>query len=129
MTADETKELLRYIAAIDGRKVTADTVRAWHDILKPFAAHLVWKSTRTAIKNAAGKYLEISHIVDVIRSEQRASGFRTCEHGSPIGAHCHDCTHPPDCAACMPIPGLSDTEENRRAAVRAMSRRIERRSA
>lgn len=128
MTLEETKELLRYIAAIDGRRITSDTTRAWHDLLKPYPKPLVWKSTRVAIKNAAGKYLEISAIVDVIRAEQRTSTIRTCEHGSPVGGFCHDCTHPPGCPMCIPIPGLSDTLDNARAAVRSMAATIERRN-
>lgn len=127
MTLEETKELLRYIAAIDGRRVTSDTPRAWHDILAPYSKPLVWKASRIAIKNLGGKYLEISAIVDVIRSEQRTSTIRTCEHGAPIGAACHDCTHPPGCVMCRPIPGVSDTPENRRATVHAFAAQAERR--
>ena len=128
MTLEETKELLRYIAAIDGRRVTPDTIRAWHDILAPYSKPLVWKASRIAIKNLGGKYLEISAIVDVIRSEQRTSTIRTCEHGAPIGAACHDCTHPPGCLMCAPVRGVSDTPEARRATVHAFAAKADHRS-
>jgi hypothetical protein len=124
MSPEETRKLLRYIAAIDGRKVTNDGVTAWHQLLGGYTYADTKTATETAIKNASGKYLEVGMIFDVLRGQPSRAHSRWCDHGVPLGDYCHDCTHPPGCPTCRPVRGISDTPENRLATVRASASRM-----
>jgi hypothetical protein len=131
MNPDETKQLLGEIAVIDNRKLSMDAVKTWHDYLSGFTLAECREALAMHRKNAPDQWVMPGHLVAVIRRKKSGDfgSIAKCAHGIPLGTPCHDCTHGFDCSACMEIPGLSDAEANRRAAVRAMSRQIERRSA
>jgi hypothetical protein len=99
MTHEETRKLLRFIAAVDGRKVTRDTVHAWNQLLSAWTYAEAKAAAETAIKNSAGKYLEIGLIIAVLRGEPLTRPTSGCDHGVPRGQYCHDCTHDPDNSA------------------------------
>lgn len=123
MTLEETNNLVRFVAAIDGRKVTKDTVTAWHQMLAGYTYLETKRAAEVAVKNTSRDYITVAEIVAVIRSDYvRAgnTGRAQCEHGIPLGTPCHDCSHDPEwCQACMPQAGVSDTVDNMRATVAA----------
>jgi hypothetical protein len=103
MTLEETTNLLRYIAAIDGRRITKDTTTAWQHLFARHDYQPVFDATQTAIRNASGRYLEASMIFDVLRRQPTTQHpTRRCPHGQPLGNYCHDCVHTHDCYVCQP---------------------------
>ena len=123
MTLEETGNLVRFVAAIDGRRVTRDTVQAWHQMLAGYTYLETKRAAESAVKNTSRDYITVAEIVAVIRGEYvraGSTGKSHCDHGVPLGTPCHDCTHDPEwCQQCMPIAGVSDTRENMRATVPA----------
>ena len=127
MTREEAKQLVRFLAALDGRKVTSDAVEAFHQMLGGYAYAEAKEAAQTAVRNTTRDYATVGEIISVLNGKQVRAGHRSrpeCEHGLPLGVPCHDCTHPPDCPACRPVRGISDTPENRRATVRAFASRM-----
>ena len=62
MNISETKSLLDAISAIDNRKVTAEVVDAWHQILGQIPNDIAREALKLAQQDASIKYLEPRHI-------------------------------------------------------------------
>jgi hypothetical protein len=62
MNISETKSLLDAISAIDNRKVTAEVVDAWHQILGQIPNDIAKEALKLAQQDASIKYLEPRHI-------------------------------------------------------------------
>lgn len=98
MQLTETKDLLKSVAAVDNRTVTAETVTAWHDILKNLNFEVAKEGLRLAHQDASIRYLEPRHII----SWSKEASFRmnrempedllitdsdpapVCEHGKSL---------------------------------------------
>lgn len=123
MSPEETRRLLGEIATVDNRKLTPDIVRIWHDMLHGFDYDTMQAALRTIRLNEPDTWIDPGHLAQIARRQATTTGNRRvphCDHGVPVGGYCHDCTHPADCPMCMPIAGLSDTPENRRATVASL---------
>lgn len=130
MSPEEIRQLLGEVAAIDNRRLSPETVNIWHSLLHGFTLPECRDALATHRRNAPDVWLMPGHLVAIIRRKTAfANRTPTCPHGVRVGDWCHDCAHPTGCPACTPIPGLSDTPENRRAAVASMSAEIRRRTA
>lgn len=129
MTREETRQLVRFVAALDGRKVTNDTVEAFHQMLAGYTYADAKAAAKTAIRNTSRDYCTIAEILQVANGQTPSDGaprIPECVHGMPRNVACHDCNHDPGCAMCEPIPGLSDTPENRRSAVADLAQKLTR---
>jgi hypothetical protein len=58
----ETKELLEEVSAIDGRKLTPETVAAWQGILSTIPLDIAKEAHRLARRDDRVSYLEPKHI-------------------------------------------------------------------
>ena len=63
MQITETKELLRRIALVDNRRVTPETIEAWHSIIGSIPFDIAVESLKLAQQDATIKYLEPRNIV------------------------------------------------------------------
>jgi hypothetical protein len=63
MNIIETKELLEEISAIDGRKLTPETVAAWQGILSGIPFDIAKEAHKLARRDDRVTYLEPKHIV------------------------------------------------------------------
>lgn len=63
MNKIETKSILDTIAAIDNRKLTTDTIEAWHNIIGRIELDIAQEALKLAQQDASIKYLEPRHIV------------------------------------------------------------------
>lgn len=63
MNIIETKELLEEISAIDGRKLSPETVAAWQGILSNIPLEIAKEAHRLARRDDRVTYLEPKHIV------------------------------------------------------------------
>lgn len=72
MNIIETKELLEEVAAIDGRKLTPETVAAWQGILAGIPLEIAREAHKLARRDANISYLEPKHIF----SWSREAAFR-----------------------------------------------------
>lgn len=63
MNKIETKSILDTIAAIDNRKLTTDTIEAWHNIIGRIPFDIAQEALKLAQQDATIKYLEPRHIV------------------------------------------------------------------
>jgi len=63
MNIHETKALLTSIAAIDNRKVGAETLEAWHSIIGAIPFDIASEALKLAQSDSSIKYLEPRHIV------------------------------------------------------------------
>lgn len=62
MILTETKALLDSIAAIDNRKVTAESLNAWHMVIGQIPFDIAKEALKLAQQDATIKYLEPRHI-------------------------------------------------------------------
>lgn len=66
MTLSEMRDLLDEVSAIDNRKVTPETVQAWHDV----CGHVTFTVARRAVilarRDASVQYLEPRHVMGKI---------------------------------------------------------------
>jgi hypothetical protein len=107
MKLTETQELLQKIALVDNRKVTGDTVKAWHELIGGIPYDIATEAVKLAQQDPAVKYLEPRHVVGwskeaafrLDRSKPKAEPQRTgdpmpsCrDHGKPI-LTCDPCAH------------------------------------
>lgn len=107
MKRTETIEILRQITAVDNRKVTEDTIEAWHGIIGSIPFDIAKEALKLAQSDATIKYLEPRHIVGWAREaafrldrqkpkteEQRVGAPQpVCrQHGKSILA-CDPCAH------------------------------------
>lgn len=63
MKTSETQEILRQVAVVDNRKVTAETLEAWHNIIGRIPFDIAKEALLLAQQDATIKYLEPRHIV------------------------------------------------------------------
>ena len=63
MQISQTKEILRQVALIDNRKVTPDTIEAWHRVIGAIPFDVATEALKLAQQDANIKYLEPRHIV------------------------------------------------------------------
>lgn len=63
MLITETKEILRQIALIDNRKLTEETLGAWHNIIGFMPFDVAQEALRLAQGDSSVKYLEPRHLV------------------------------------------------------------------
>lgn len=63
MLRTETQDLLRQIAAVDNRKITNETIEAWHGIIGAIPFEIAKEALKLAQSDATIKYLEPRHIV------------------------------------------------------------------
>lgn len=98
MQLSETKDILKSVAAVDNRTVTAETVTAWHEILKNLNYEVAKEGLRLAQQDPSIRYLEPRHII----SWSKEASFRmnrempedllitasdpapVCEHGKSL---------------------------------------------
>lgn len=62
MLKTETKQLLDQIATIDNRKVTPETIEAWHLVIGQIPFDIAKEALKLAQQDASVKYLEPRHI-------------------------------------------------------------------
>jgi hypothetical protein len=107
MQITDTKELLRQIALVDNRKVTQDTIEAWHGIIGQIPFEIALHALRLAQQDSTIRYLEPRNIIswsreaafkldrDKPKTEEVITGSRmqVCkEHNEPI-MKCDPCCH------------------------------------
>jgi hypothetical protein len=63
MQLTETKEIIRQVALVDNRKVSTDTIEAWHNIIGRIPFDIAQEALKLAQQDASIKYLEPRHIV------------------------------------------------------------------
>lgn len=63
MNRNETNSILTSIATIDNRKLTAETVEAWHGIIGAIPFDIAKEALKLAQQDASIKYLEPRHIM------------------------------------------------------------------
>lgn len=104
MTLDETAKLVRFLAALDGRKVTNDVIHAHHQMLAQHTYLDAKRAAETAARNTRRDHTTIAEILAVLNGQAARAGqptYRTCAHGVTKPAYCHDCTHTPNaCELC-----------------------------
>ena len=89
MNINETKALLTRIAAVDNRKLTADTLDAWHSIIGNIPLDIANEALRLAQSDASIKYLEPRHIVGwakeaAFRLDRAKPKQEQPQHGDPM---------------------------------------------
>lgn len=107
MLRTETQDLLRQIAAVDNRKITNETIEAWHGIIGAIPFEIAKEALKLAQSDATIKYLEPRHIVGwakeaafrldrqkpKVEEERVGSPQPRCKgHGKPI-LSCDPCCH------------------------------------
>lgn len=105
MKTTETQEILRQVAAVDNRKVTPETLEAWHNIIGRIPFDIAKEALKLAQQDATIKYLEPRHIVgwakeaafrlDRQKPKQDSEEFvkvdqPTCKHQIPV-MRCNPC--------------------------------------
>lgn len=104
MNKTETQALLKQIALIDNRKVTPETIEAWHGIVGIIPFDIASEALTLARKDASINWLEPRHIVawakeaayrnnrsmpiDLLQTDSAPAPI--CEHEKPI-ARCLPC--------------------------------------
>ena len=90
MNLEESKKLLRYLAGIDGRKVTNDAAHAVHKLLQPFDYADALDATEIVVERHPGdQWISLPKVRALLESK-RPANRPVCEHGVPLG-QCHDC--------------------------------------
>jgi len=90
MNLEESKKLLRYLAGIDGRKVTNDAAHAVHTLLQPFNYADAFDAVERVVeRHPDDQWISLPKVRALLESA-RPINRPTCEHGIPAG-QCHDC--------------------------------------
>lgn len=63
MIISDTKEIIKQIALIDNRKVTPETVAAWHNIIGVLPFDIAQEAVKLAQADPTVKYMEPRHIM------------------------------------------------------------------
>ena len=107
MLRTETQDLLRQIAAVDNRKITNETIEAWHGIIGAIPFEIAKEALKLAQSDPSIKYLEPRNIVGwakeaafrldrqkpKVEEERVGSPQPKCkDHGKPI-LTCDPCCH------------------------------------
>lgn len=67
MQISDTKEIVRLVALVDNRKVTPETIEAWHGIIGHIPFDIAKEALKLAQQDTSVKYLEPRHIVSWVR--------------------------------------------------------------
>lgn len=67
MNISETSKILDKVSAIDNRKVTPQTLEAWHDIIGRVPFDIATEALKLAQQDASVKYLEPRHIMGWVK--------------------------------------------------------------
>lgn len=90
MNTEESKKLLRYLAGIDGRKVTNDAVHAAHRLLQAFNYDDVMDAVERVVERHPGdQWISLPKVRALLESA-RPLNRPMCQHAIPVG-QCHDC--------------------------------------
>ena len=107
MNITETKQLLESISALDNRKVTPETIDAWHSVIGQIPFDIAKEALKLAQQDASIKYLEPRHVFGwakeaafrldrqkpKVEEERVGSPQSRCKgHGKPI-LSCDPCCH------------------------------------
>ena len=109
MKKTETEQLLREMFAIDGRKIDADKLLAWHNVLEYMPLDIAQRALRMARQDERINFVEPKHIIAkakeaaeaMDREEQRkqkqepvkkGQPMPTCIHGVGL-IYCDPCCH------------------------------------
>lgn len=105
MTLSETKALLDSIAALDNRKVTAESLNAWHEVIGQLPFEIAKEALKLAQQDSTIKYLEPRHIfgwakeaafrLDRTKPNEQVQNLRgtpepSCKHGIKVNS-CKPC--------------------------------------
>lgn len=100
MLITDTKDLLRQIAAIDNRKVTPETVAAWHQIIGVLPADVATEALKLAQADASIKYLEPRHLMGWAKE----AAFRLDRNEMPVDLQVTESSPPPKCEHGKSLP-------------------------
>jgi|694.fasta_scaffold101951_3 hypothetical protein len=117
MNLEQTSELLIVASAYDHRKLTGETITAWHDALKDLEYEYALEAVKMHFKIST-EYLMPKHVRgnaktiandqkarDIPMLEKRATGQPTCRHGDKL-TKCETC-----CTQLMLIDGTQCQHE------------------
>jgi len=105
MILSETKALLDSIAALDNRKVTAESLNAWHEVIGQLPFEIAKEALKLAQQDSTIKYLEPRHIfgwafeaefrLDRTKPNEQVQNLRgtpepSCNHGIKVNS-CKAC--------------------------------------
>lgn len=111
MNLEESKKLLRYLAGIDGRKVTNDAAHATHKLFRDYdLVDAMEAAERTIERNPEDPYVSLQKIRSLLDSA-RPAARPECRHGVPHGSACYDCTHPGQPGGPTPAQGTIQADE------------------
>lgn len=102
MKLTETKEILKQVALIDNRKLTEETLMAWHNIIGFMSFEVAQEALRLAQSDSGIKYLEPRHLV----GWGKEASFRL-DRNKPIeqpveGVPAPKCEHGKSLPMCLP---------------------------
>ena len=97
MKKTETEQLLREMFAIDGRKLDADKLLAWHNVIGGMPLDIAQRALRMARQDERISYIEPKHIIGkakeaaeaMDREEQRKQRQEPVKMGVPMPACIH----------------------------------------
>lgn len=106
MKLQETEILLREMFAIDGRKIDADKIKAWHNVIGNMPLEIAQRALRMARADERITYVEPKHIfgkakeaADALdRQDERTKEAPKTVTGSPMPS----CIHGKGILACDP---------------------------
>lgn len=103
MQISNTQELLKNIAVLDNRKVTPETIKAWHSVIGFLDFEVAKEALRLAQADGTIRYLEPRHIV----SWSREARYQI-ERANPLPVETQEPSEAPKCkhgetiALCLP---------------------------
>lgn len=106
MNKTETEQLLREMFAIDGRKVDADKILAWHNVIGSMPLEIAQRALRMARQDERITYVEPKHIFAkakeaaeaMDREDERRKTLPPSDKGTPMPT----CIHGMGLIACDP---------------------------
>lgn len=111
MTPEETRILLGEVAIIDSRKMSTETANVWQQLLHGFTLAECREALATFRRNRPDDWVNPGHLVQIMNRAPSWDQVRKCGHAIPLGAYCHDCSHPSNCVMCLtPAPVEEDPD-------------------
>ena len=111
MNSEETKQILDFVAAADGRNVTAQTYGAWHLVIGHLGFDITRNATLMALQDTDIRWVEPKHILAKVAKlvaakeaderreraltaqvENQGSAMPNCKHGKGL-LYCDPCCH------------------------------------
>tara|TARA_R110000796_G_scaffold88154_1_gene189688 strand:+ start:702 stop:1100 length:399 start_codon:yes stop_codon:yes gene_type:complete len=107
MQISETTEMLKRISAVDNRKVTPQTVEAWHDIIGRVPLDIATEALKLAQQDPSVRYLEPRHIMGWVKEAafrldrnkpekvevKRGTPQPRCKDHDTLILECDPCSH------------------------------------